>query len=74
MKKITKVIVDRNLCIGAGTCVTTAGEVFKLDEENKAVVVNIKGADISDLLIAAHHAPRPPFLYMMRMEIRYFQV
>ncbi|OGC50815.1 hypothetical protein A2716_02155 [candidate division WWE3 bacterium RIFCSPHIGHO2_01_FULL_40_23] len=57
MKKITKVIVDRNLCIGAGTCVTTAGEVFKLDEENKAVVVNIKGADISDLLIAAQSCP-----------------
>jgi ferredoxin len=38
MTKIKQVIVDRNLCIGAASCVAIASKAFKLDEENKAVV------------------------------------
>jgi len=38
-KKIKKIIVDRNLCIGAASCVVVAPEVFELDEENKAVIL-----------------------------------
>ena len=34
--------MDRNLCIGAAPCISTAPEIFKLDEENKAVM-KIKG-------------------------------
>ena len=37
-KKISKIIVDRNLCIGAASCVIAAGDVFELDAENKAVI------------------------------------
>ncbi|MDO8560507.1 MAG: ferredoxin [bacterium] len=37
-KKIAKIVVDRNLCIGASTCVITATTVFELDAENKAVI------------------------------------
>lgn len=37
-QKIAKIVVDRNLCIGAATCVMTAGTVFALDGENKAVI------------------------------------
>ena len=37
-RKIGKIVIDRNLCIGAATCVVTAGDVFELDSENKAVV------------------------------------
>ena len=36
--KIKKITVDRNLCIGAASCVVAAGTVFELDAENKAVI------------------------------------
>lgn len=39
---INKIIVDRNLCIGAASCVIAAGTAFELDAENKAVVT-LKG-------------------------------
>ena len=41
-KKIKKIIVDRNLCIGAASCVVVAPEVFEMDDENKAVIL-LKG-------------------------------
>lgn len=34
---IAKVEVDRELCIGAASCVAIAPEAFQLDGENKAV-------------------------------------
>lgn len=46
------VIVDRNLCIGAASCVAIAPNTFRLDDENKAVVVEI-GKDDKDAVIAA---------------------
>ncbi len=64
MKKIAKIVVDRDLCIGAGTCVTVAGKVFQLDNENKAVVTDINGASDEDILIAAQSCPTAAiFLY-----------
>jgi len=42
--KIVKVSVDRNLCIGAATCVISADSVFELDGENKAVM-KLKGGE-----------------------------
>ncbi len=39
MAKIKKIVVDRNLCIGAASCVVAAGTVFELDSENKAVIL-----------------------------------
>lgn len=41
-KKVKKITVDRNLCIGAGPCVFAAGSVFELDGERKAVL-KLKG-------------------------------
>ena len=41
---IKKVTVDRNLCIGAASCVVSAGTVFELDNENKAVMLLTGGA------------------------------
>lgn len=38
MAKIKKIVVDRNLCIGAASCVLSADTVFELDAENKAVI------------------------------------
>jgi len=52
-----KIVVDRNLCIGAAPCVAIAGEVFELDEEGKAIVINPKGADDETILLAAQACP-----------------
>jgi ferredoxin len=35
-----KIVVDRDLCIGAATCVVLAGKTFALDEEGKAYILN----------------------------------
>lgn len=55
--KIGKIIVDRNLCIGAASCIAVAPGVFELDAENKAVVHNDKGADDETILLSAQSCP-----------------
>ena len=55
--KIGKVEVDRDLCIGAAPCVTVAPEVFELDDENKAIIIDEKGADDETILLAAQSCP-----------------
>ena len=57
MKKIAKIVINRDLCIGAGTCIAVAGKTFKLDEENKAVITDINGESIDTILIAAQSCP-----------------
>ena len=49
--------VDRALCIGSGDCVDTAPDVFQLDDEDKAVVVDPDGADTDTVLEAAGNCP-----------------
>lgn len=34
-----KIVVDRNLCIGAATCVAIAPKAFQLDNEAKAIIL-----------------------------------
>ena len=52
-----KVRVDRELCIGVGNCVAIAPTVFKLDEENRAVVLDPASVDDDTLLEAAESCP-----------------
>ena len=52
-----KVRVDRDLCIGVGNCVAFAPTVFKLDDENKAVVLDPSSVDVDELLEAAESCP-----------------
>jgi ferredoxin len=52
-----KIKVDRNLCIGAGTCSVIAPEVFELDGELKAVVKDPKGAAEDKIMDAAKSCP-----------------
>jgi len=77
--KIKKIVVASNLCIGAASCVVTAGSVFELDSENKAVIKfkdtknsgpaereQLEDAGITDdtLLLAAQSCPtKAIFLY-----------
>jgi ferredoxin len=49
--------VDRGLCIGSGDCVDTAPDVFQLDDEDKAVVVDPDGASVDDVVEAAGNCP-----------------
>lgn len=52
-----KVRVDRDLCLGVGNCVAIAPTVFKLDNENKAVVLTPSSVDNDMLLEAAESCP-----------------
>jgi ferredoxin len=52
-----QVDVDRDLCIGSGTCVRLAPGVFALDDEEISVVLNPEAADISKLRLAAEACP-----------------
>jgi ferredoxin len=52
-----EVTVDRALCIGSGDCVDTAPDVFQLDDEDKAVVVDPDGAALDDVIEAARNCP-----------------
>lgn len=52
-----KVKVDRELCIGVGNCVVIAPTVFKLDDQNKAVVLDTSSVDEGTLMEAAESCP-----------------
>lgn len=51
------VIVDREACIGAATCITIAGDVFELDKEQKAVAIDVNATDLDTILESARSCP-----------------
>ena len=52
-----KVEVIREKCISAASCVALAPEVFKLDEEDIAVIISQDGNDDDAKLLAAQSCP-----------------
>lgn len=56
-KNRIRVEVDRGLCIGSGDCVDTAPDVFQLDDEDIAIVIDPDGASTDDVLEAASNCP-----------------
>ncbi len=56
-KNRIRIEVDRALCIGSGDCVDAAPDVFQLDGEDKAVVVDPDGAPVDEVLEAAGNCP-----------------
>lgn len=46
-----KVWVDRNLCIGAATCVVVAPKTYELDSQAKAVILETSDQDTIDTII-----------------------
>jgi ferredoxin len=52
-----RIRVDRDLCITAGSCVEIAPEVFQIDNERKAYVVDPNGADEDTIFEAAESCP-----------------
>ena len=52
-----KVRVDRDLCTGVSNCVACAPTVFKLDKQNKAVVLDANSVDEKTLWTAVESCP-----------------
>ncbi len=57
MAKRWKITVDRDLCIGAASCVALAMKTFALDSENKAVVMKGEGDPPELIKLAAESCP-----------------
>lgn len=56
-RKIGKIFIDRDLCIGAASCMAVAPGAFELDDEHKASVKDMSAADEETLLLAAQSCP-----------------
>jgi ferredoxin len=53
-----QITVDREKCSGEAICVDIAPEVFQLDEEGIAEVINPAGADRDIIIEAAQSCPQ----------------
>ena len=56
-QKRYKIKIDRNLCIGAASCVALAMKTFELDSENKAIVIDEAGDEAEVIKLAAESCP-----------------
>jgi ferredoxin len=50
-------VVERDVCIGSGDCVDALPSVFRLDEEDKAVVIDPDAATVDEIVGAAMNCP-----------------
>lgn len=58
VKKTYTVWVDRNLCIGAATCIAVSSKTFALDNEAKAVILKTANEEeIENIIEAAKACP-----------------
>jgi len=60
--KISKIVIDRDLCIGAASCIAVSGATFELDNENKVVVIDANATDDEMLLMSAESCPTKAIL------------
>jgi ferredoxin len=60
--KIGKIVIDRDLCIGAASCLAVSGTTYELDGENKAVVTGADSADDATLTMSAESCPTKAIL------------
>ena len=54
---ISKIVVNRDICIGVASCVAVADTTFKLDAEAKAIVIDPNVSDDQTILMAAQTCP-----------------
>lgn len=54
---IGKIVVDRDLCIAAVSCIAVSEATFELDDESKVVAKNPNAADDATLMAAAESCP-----------------
>ena len=50
-----RIVVDRLRCISSGNCIDTAPGVFQLDEYDRSVIIDPRGA-APDMIVAAAEA------------------
>jgi ferredoxin len=55
--KIRRIVVDREACIGARSCVIVAPGVFQMDDENLAYVTDPDSTEDDMILLAAQSCP-----------------
>ena len=53
----SEIIVDRDICIGASSCLLAAKEVFELDNEQKAVVIDADADSLERIIESAQSCP-----------------
>ncbi len=54
---IRRIVVDREGCIGAQSCVVVAPGVFQMDDENLAYVTDPDSTDDDMIMLAAQSCP-----------------
>jgi ferredoxin len=54
---IGKIVVDRDLCIAASSCVAIASETFELDAESKVIVKDSNIIDDDTLIMSVEACP-----------------
>jgi len=59
---IGKIVVDRDLCIGAASCLAVSGATYQLDGENKAIVTGADAVDDATLMMSAESCPTKAIL------------
>jgi len=59
---IAKIVVDRDLCISAVSCIAVAESAFQLDDESKVVVTDGNSVDDATLIAAAESCPTKAIL------------
>lgn len=52
-----RVRVDREKCIGSANCIASAPSAFRIDEENKAIMLDPDSVDEETLLLSAESCP-----------------
>lgn len=52
-----KIIVDKDKCIGCGTCVALAPEIFEMDDEGKSIIKKDPTIDEETLKLAIDSCP-----------------
>ncbi|HYE60293.1 MAG TPA: ferredoxin [Candidatus Kapabacteria bacterium] len=54
---IRRIVIDRQACIGAQSCVVVAPGLFQMDDQNLAYVVDPDSHDEETILMAAQSCP-----------------
>jgi len=61
---ISKIIIDRDLCIGAASCIAVAAGMYELDNESKVVVTAADAVDDATLIMSAESCPTKAIILM----------
>jgi ferredoxin len=54
---VTRIRIDRDKCIGSKNCIASAPTVYRLDENDKAILIDPDSVDEELLLLSAESCP-----------------